>query len=263
MADNTIRFDDGASYEQMMGRWSALVGDLFLDWLAVAPGAKWLDVGCGNGAFTARVVDRCAPAAVQAVDPSPGQLAYARTRLAAGAPVVWTEADAMMLPVPDAAIDVAVMALVLFFVPQPARGVSEMVRAVQPGGVVAAYHWDILGGGFPFAAIGHAVKEAGGSPRLPPSVEASTLEASEALWRGAGLERVEVTSFTVQREFRNFEEYWDSAATSNTLRPMFAEFDAHGITALRAATRKRLGDIGGSLLVSARANAVRGVRPTL
>lgn len=261
MTDDTIRFDDGASYEQMMGRWSALVGDAFLDWLAVPPGARWLDVGCGNGAFTARVVERCAPARVQAFDPSPGQLAFARTRLTAGSPVVWAEADAMALPVSDGTSDVAVMALVLFFVPQPLLGVSEMVRAVQPGGVVAAYHWDILGGGFPFSAIGHAVKEAGGSPRLPPSVEASTLEASEALWRGAGLERVEVTTFTVQRQFRNFEDYWDSAALSNTMRPVFAEFDASGIAALKIATRKRLCDSGGSLWVSARANAVRGVRP--
>jgi len=27
----TIRFDDGASYELMMGRWSVLVGARFLD----------------------------------------------------------------------------------------------------------------------------------------------------------------------------------------------------------------------------------------
>jgi SAM-dependent methyltransferase len=261
MAEPTIRFDDGASYEQMMGRWSALVGDAFLDWLAVPPGARWLDVGCGNGAFTARVVERCAPAAVHAIDPSPGQLAYARTRLPAGAPVVWTEADAMTLPIAEAQVDVAVMALVLFFVPQPALGVSEMVRAVKPGGVVAAYHWDILGHGFPFAAIGQSVKAAGGSPQLPPSVAASTLEASEALWLEAGLEAVKVTSFTVQREFQSFDEYWDSAASSNTLRPMFTDFDAQGISALREATRKRLGDTGGRLSVSARANAVRGVRP--
>ncbi len=32
-----IRFDDGASYEQMMGAWSRLAGELFVDWLAPAP----------------------------------------------------------------------------------------------------------------------------------------------------------------------------------------------------------------------------------
>jgi SAM-dependent methyltransferase len=261
MADDAIRFDDGASYEQMMGRWSALVGDAFLDWLNVATGARWLDVGCGNGAFSARVVERCAPAVIHAVDPSPGQLAYASTRLPANAPVVWSEGDAMALPVADGSHDVAVMALVLFFVPQPARGVSEMARAVRPGGTVAAYHWDIVGGGLPFAALTESVREAGGRTLLPPSADASTLEASEALWRCAGLEQVDVTSFTVRREFRNFDEYWDSAATSNTLRPIFATFDAAGLAAVRDATQERLSSCDGPLTVSARANAVRGVRP--
>jgi ubiquinone/menaquinone biosynthesis C-methylase UbiE len=40
------------------------------------------------------------------------------------------------------------MALVIFFVPDPAKGVAEMTRVVRPGGLVAAYAWDILGGGF-------------------------------------------------------------------------------------------------------------------
>ena len=31
MADEKIRFDDGAGYEQMMGKWSQLVGADFLD----------------------------------------------------------------------------------------------------------------------------------------------------------------------------------------------------------------------------------------
>jgi len=31
MADETIRFDDGASDEIMMGRWSLLVGERLLD----------------------------------------------------------------------------------------------------------------------------------------------------------------------------------------------------------------------------------------
>ena len=99
MADETIRFDDGASYELMMGRWSVLVGERFIDWIGVPNGVRWLDIGCGNGAFTELVVRRCRPADVQAFDPSAEQLAYARNRLPAGAPVTWTEGDAMRLPV--------------------------------------------------------------------------------------------------------------------------------------------------------------------
>ena len=65
-----IRFDDGAAYERFMGVWSQLAGAAFIDWLAPAQGLRWLDVGCGNGAFTELLVERCAPASVDGIDPS-------------------------------------------------------------------------------------------------------------------------------------------------------------------------------------------------
>lgn len=256
-----IRFDDGASYERMMGRWSALVGERFLDWIAVPDGARWLDVGCGNGAFTELIVQRCRPAQVQAFDPSPGQLAYARSRLPADAPVTWAEGDAMRLPVADASSDAAVMALVLFFVPEPAVGVAEMCRAVRRGGVVAAYHWDILGGGFPLADIGAEMRKLDIPPRLPPSVAASTLEASAALWQEAGLQEVRTCQFTVQRRFDGFDDYWKSAESSNTLRPMFEAMPPETRALLEQRVRVRVKACDGPLTLSARANAVCGIRP--
>ncbi len=59
----------------------------------------------------------------------------------------------MALPFADGAFDAAVMALVIFFVPEPARGVAEMARVVASGGIVCAYAWDMPGGGFPYALL--------------------------------------------------------------------------------------------------------------
>ena len=261
MPEDEIRFDDGASYELMMGRWSLLVGERFIDWLGVPQGGRWLDVGCGNGAFTELLVKRCLPAEVQAFDPSAGQLAYARNRLPANAPVAWHEGDAMRLPVPDAASDAAVMALVLFFVPEPAVGVAEMCRAVRAGGVVAAYHWDILAGGFPLADIGAEMLKLGIAPRMPPSAAASTLEASTLLWQQAGLQQVRTCRFTVQRVFDSFDDYWNSAANASTMRPVFDAMPADTRALLQANVRRRLQAGDGPLSVSARANAVAGVKP--
>jgi SAM-dependent methyltransferase len=258
--DETIRFNDGASYELMMGRWSVLVGARFLDWIGVPNGARWLDVGCGNGAFTQLLIERCKPVDVQAFDTSAEQLAYARNRLPAGAPVTWTEGDAMRLPVPDASCDAAVMALVLFFVPEPAVGVAKMCRAVRSGGVVAAYHWDVLGGGFPLADIAAEMLELGVPPRAPPSVVASTIDASTALWQEAGLHQVRTCQITVQRTFDCFDDYWNSAEPSNTLRPMFDAMDADRRELLKANVRRRLQAGDGPLTVSARANAVCGIK---
>src|SRR3954463_12081600 len=69
MADPQIRFDDGAGYERYMGKWSRLAGEIFLDWLAAKPGLRWLDVGCGNGAFTERLLGRGAPRFGEGGDP--------------------------------------------------------------------------------------------------------------------------------------------------------------------------------------------------
>ena len=112
MAEQTIRFEDGAAYEQMMGIWSRSAGEVFLDWLAPARGLRWIDVGCGNGAFTELLVERCAPAEVQGIDPSDGQLAFARTRLA-GRQAQFRQGDAMALPFAASSFDAAAMALVI------------------------------------------------------------------------------------------------------------------------------------------------------
>lgn len=140
MAERKIRFEDGAAYERMSGIWSRLVGAPFLDWLAPAPGLRWIDIGCGNGAFTELIVDRCAPSKVQGIDPSADQLVFARSR-PSGRIAEFRHGDAMELPFPDNRFDAAVMALVIFFVPDPVRSVAEMARVACPGGIVASYTW--------------------------------------------------------------------------------------------------------------------------
>src|SRR5580704_8851440 len=120
-------FTDGEANERRMGRWSRIVGGAFLDWLAVPNGLRWIDVGCGNGAFTEVLIARCAPSAVSAVDPSEGQLSYARTR--PGTKMAeFRIGDALALPYPDRSFDAAAMALAISYVPDPVKAATEMTR---------------------------------------------------------------------------------------------------------------------------------------
>src|ERR1700722_8821919 len=203
MHTNQIRFNDGAAYERYMGKWSQLAGKIFLDWLASRPGLRWLDVGCGNGAFTEMLVERCAPALVQGIDPSEGQLAFARTRPVSRV-AQFRQGDAMALPFPDDTFDAAVMPLVIFFVPDPAKGVAEMARVVCPGGAVSAYAWDMLGGGFPYDALWVEMRAMGVAVPLPASPDASRMDAMRDLWTSAELDAAETREITVQRTFADF-----------------------------------------------------------
>ena len=138
-----IKFTDGDAYERFMTPWSRSAGDVFLDWLALPAGLAWVDVGCGNGAFTDLVLHKAAPGRVSAIDPSEAQIKSARAKLQ-GKPVELQVGDAMALPYADACFDVAVMALVLFFVPDAPKGAAELARVTRPGGTVASYTCDFF-----------------------------------------------------------------------------------------------------------------------
>jgi ubiquinone/menaquinone biosynthesis C-methylase UbiE len=263
MSEQQIRFDDGAGYEQMMGKWSRLAGDVFLDWLQAPKGMNWLDIGCGNGAFTELLIERCAPLAVAGIDPSEGQLAYARERPGCRL-AEFQQGDAMSLPYADRSFDAAVMALVIFFVPEPAQGLAEMSRVVRPGGLVSAYAWDILDGGFPLVAIQEQMRSMGKVPMLPPSVEVSRKQVMHQTWVAAGLNEVETTEIRVQRTFKDFEDYWQTALLGSSVGPTIKALAAHDYEALKTGVQQRLehGSNSGQLVISARANAVRGFVPS-
>lgn len=257
-APSPFVFDDGAAYELMMGRWSALVAQPFLDWLALPHNLAWLDDGCGDGSFTQALLLHQGPASIVGVDPAPAQLRFARQRVSSAA-VCFMEGDAQALPLPDASVDAAVMALVLFFVPDPPQGVREMVRVVKAGGTIAAYQWDLVGGGFPLRPILEAVQAEGFATLHPPSAWTAALQASEDLWHDAGLVDVQTRQFEVSRTFESFDHYWRTAYGSPRLRGLFSTLSPPELNRLSANARGRIGVVGdGPLVLKARANAVKG-----
>lgn len=255
---NQIRFEDGTAYERYMGKWSQLAGGRFLDWLAPASGLHWLDVGCGNGAFTEMLIERCAPALVHGIDPSEKQLDYARSRSPANL-TQFRQGDAMALPFLNDTFDVAVMSLVIFFVPVPATGVGEMARVVRPGGTVAAYSWDMTGGGFPYDALQCEMRGLGVEVPMPPNPDASRIDVLKDLWNGAGLDSVETLEISVQRTFSNFDDYWTTILGGPSVGPPLAAMSSVDLALLKTQMSTRLpADVDGRITYSARANAIKG-----
>jgi ubiquinone/menaquinone biosynthesis C-methylase UbiE len=262
MTDAGQMFSDGKTYERMMGRWSKRVGVQFLDWLAAPKGLHWVEVGCGNGAFTEELIAHTAPAAVSAIDPSDGQLAFARTREAAKL-AQFRLADAQALPFPDNSFDAAAMALVITFIPDPAKAVAEMARVVRPGGGVATYMWDTLGGGVPLKPIEAALKSMG-KDYARASSAASKRETMQALWQDAGLQGVETTVIRIQVAFANFDDFCESSVVPiGPAGQVISKMSPAEMEQLKARLREQLPIAAdGSIAYEAFANAVKGRVPT-
>jgi ubiquinone/menaquinone biosynthesis C-methylase UbiE len=262
MGEAANLFTDGEGYELLMGRWSRLVGDNFIDWLSPPNGLRWLDVGCGNGAFTERLIDRCAPAAVTGIDPSAEQLAYAKAR--PGTKLAQFQVgDAQKLAFADGSFDAAVMALVITFVPDPAKAVMEMARVVRPGGLVATYMWDIPGGGLPMAPFYRAMRAIGIAPQQPSGAEVSRQDALRALWEKAGLQEIEARVIRISTVYASFDDFWNSNTQPiGPLGKMLSGLDSGTREQLRARLREQVvGSSNGSVSFEAFANAIKGRTP--
>jgi arsenite methyltransferase len=106
------------------------------------PGDRILDVGCGPGFYVTELLEAVGrEGSVVGVDISADMLAVAAKRAAGHDNARFHQADATSLPVPDASFDRAVCVQVLEYVPDVPTALSEMHRALRPGGRVLV--WDV------------------------------------------------------------------------------------------------------------------------
>jgi len=199
---------------------------------------------------------------VSGIDPSEAQLAFAASRPGAKS-AQFRLGSAEALPFPDNSFDAAGMALVLAFVSNTAKAAGEMARVVRPGGVVAAYMWDIPGGGLPVAPIQAALKTLGIEPPARLNTAVSTREVMEAVWVEAGLQNVETRVIRIPVEFSSFDEFWQSSTvpigpTGQALKAMSASDKEQ----LKSRLREQLpAEADGRIVYEAFANAVKGRVP--
>ena len=128
-----------AFFGSAAGQWDRLRREMFgerfdLAALAGLLDEDWVvgDLGCGTG----QMAETLAPFVRQviAVETSRAMLAAARRRLGDLANVELRRGELETLPIDDAALDAAVICLVLHHVAEPAAVLREAARALRPGG---------------------------------------------------------------------------------------------------------------------------------
>jgi SAM-dependent methyltransferase len=263
-AGGVDRWDSGDAYEPYVGRWSRLVAREFVKWLALPPGSRWLDVGCGTGALTQTVLEHAAPREVVGTDPSAAYIALAGARM--DDPRAHFEiGDAQALQAAAATFDAIVSGLVLNFVPRPELAVAEMARATRPGGTVAAYVWDYAEG----MQLMRYFWDAAGAldPKAKELDEGRRFrlckpEPLSRLFLTAGLEDVEVHAIEVPTYFRDFDDYWSPFLGGQGPAPSYAmSLSEERRAELRELIRASLpSDAEGGIPLNARAWALRSVR---
>ena len=252
-----MSFDVAAdAYDRFMGRYSRLLSPQLADLADVRAGHQVLDVGCGPGALTAELVARVGPDAVAAVDPSEPFVEAARARHP-GVTVLAASAEA--LPFPDSAFDASLAQLVVHFMSDPVRGLSEMRRVTRQGGVVTACVWDFEGGRAPLSTFWRAAREI--DPGLVddeserPGARAGHLAE---LFAEAGLADVTEASLEVRLEHPTFEAWWEPYTGGVGPAGAFVGgLDAERRAALRDRCRELLPEP--PFLIVSRAWAARGL----
>jgi len=208
MPETKITFDAADDYERFMGAWSRAIGKTFLAWLGAPKAARWLDLGCGTGAFSELILRHAAPASLAGIDPSGEQIAYAQKRFSGPE---FQVGDSMDMPFGAGEFDVVASALVLHFIPDRSRAFAEMHRVLRANGLVGAYTWkrNAEENFAPYAPFMRGVKSIGAETVTSPLVPEQSGEGMRASFAAAHFTDIDVREIEVTRTYRDFDEYWE------------------------------------------------------
>jgi SAM-dependent methyltransferase len=254
----------GDSYELYVGRWSRLVAQEFIGWLALPEGSQWLDLGCGTGALSQTILNLANPKKVKGIDRSEGFLESARNRIN-DSRADFEVGDAHALPVESEAYDAAVSGLVLNFVPQPSQMVYEMRRAVHKNGMVALYVWDYAGKMQLMRHFWNAARALDPSAydldegrRFPICNPGGLTD----LFQKTGLSQIEVRAIDISTDFKDFDDYWFPFSGGQGPAPSYTmSLSEERRTQLRERIYNSLPfALDGSIPLVARAWAIRGIK---
>jgi SAM-dependent methyltransferase len=179
--------------------WLGEATELMLDLAGVGPGARVLDVAAGAGGQTLRAAERVGPqGAVLATDIAPAILEYAaRVAREAGLTNVATrEMDGEALEVEAGVYDAVISRLGLIYLPDRARALEGIHRALCPGGRIATINYSTADRNEFFSIPVSVIRRRAGlpapAPGQPGPFSLGAEGAIEEAYRAAGFGSIEV-----------------------------------------------------------------------
>lgn len=124
--------------------WHALwpVPDATVNALGVARGMTVVDLGCGDGYFTAAIARQVAPGRVIGVDLDPGMLEQAQAACLGMTNCDWQSGDAMQLSrLASRRVDFVLIANTFHGVPDKTALAHEVAATLKPDGRFAIVNW--------------------------------------------------------------------------------------------------------------------------
>ena len=264
---STFAASDGSEYEIQMGRWSRRLAEPFLDFTGTGDDEEVLDVGCGIGNLAFAIAQRANVKSIKGIDFSAAYIESARSHNRSPK-ITFDVGDATALPYGDGSFDRVLSMLVLFFIPDARKAVSEMKRVARSGSTVAATLWDARGGMImsrmfadTAAVLDTRANELRARAFTRPLGHPGDLGRA---WHDAGMRDVKEATLIIRMEFENFEDYWRPFVGG---QGPYAEY-VSGLKPDQQATLKHHlqrayldGDPDGFRSYAAVAEAVRGTNP--
>jgi ubiquinone/menaquinone biosynthesis C-methylase UbiE len=197
-----------------------------VDQAGVQAGSRVLDVACGTGIVSRTAARRAGGSgSVTGIDLGEPTLAVARAEPAeeGAAPIEYLQADATALPVEDAAFDVALCQQGLQFMPDRTAVLSEMRRALVPGGRLAAATWTKLESN-PWGPVSeafgrHIGEEAAQLMRSPHILPAEELRMAA---ERAGFTDIDLREETIECTWASHRDFARRTIASSPTAQMFA-----------------------------------------
>jgi len=211
MQEMNDKWNDANLYESYVGRWSRLVAQEFIGWTNQNDNLRWLDVGCGTGALTNTILKLKNPEKVTGIDPSESHIQFVKEYFRNNGRTSFVVCDATNIPLKNNSIDVIASGLVLNFIGDIKKAITEFKRVCRNHGMVCGYVWDYsdkmeMMRYFWDAAISLSedAREKDEAVRFP----ICNADKLRQLFQSEGLSDIATSIIDVPTVFNDFDDFW-------------------------------------------------------